>query len=467
MHLRKSWFGYLWFAVGTLLIGSYLYTQFFSLFGELTNNNWGHVYLAGIDLSYVLAACLLIVCIGLFFLVSLIKKAVCPLSERVSVLLKKIFFAVLFAVFLFFGCYSGYFTISDFLASGERLGFASSFADSVLNYSTTDNTGVIGLLFDKILHIFLGIFGEKEIVIGYLNAIMFIVASVLVCFAVFYGFNGFCALAVFGYFMLMPASPLLLFDNTGKNLWFLFVSLFVFAVSYFLDAIKDKYEELSYFLYLLFTLSVLVINHFLYIPFSFKGGINSLFFDFSFSNNYIVTGVVTIFALFGCLSFLKHSNDKTSLANIFLVTLSVLLLTDFSSNKLQYPLAVCIFIFSGFGFKNFFFEGYRDTVLITEDNISEENTNIKAEENVIESLKKEEPSEKDKVVKEQPPENKEKSEELEQVDIPKPVKPRFIENPLPVPKKHVKKTIDYAFEPSEDKMEYDIVIDDKDDFDIK
>ncbi len=46
-------------------------------------------------------------------------------------------------------------------------------------------------------------------------------------------------------------------------------------------------------------------------------------------------------------------------------------------------------------------------------------------------------------------------------------KPRFIENPLPLPKKHVKKEMDYQY-PVEDKdMKYDIDVDENDDFDIQ
>lgn len=43
----------------------------------------------------------------------------------------------------------------------------------------------------------------------------------------------------------------------------------------------------------------------------------------------------------------------------------------------------------------------------------------------------------------------------------------FIENPLPVPKKHVRKTLDYAFIPEESQMKYDIHVSDNDDYDIK
>lgn len=45
-------------------------------------------------------------------------------------------------------------------------------------------------------------------------------------------------------------------------------------------------------------------------------------------------------------------------------------------------------------------------------------------------------------------------------------KPRFIENPLPLPKKHVRKEIDFQYEVPEDKMKFDVDIKDGDDFDI-
>lgn len=47
----------------------------------------------------------------------------------------------------------------------------------------------------------------------------------------------------------------------------------------------------------------------------------------------------------------------------------------------------------------------------------------------------------------------------------KPVK--FIENPLPLPKKHEKKNMGFAIEPEESKMQFDIEIAEEDDFDIK
>lgn len=44
--------------------------------------------------------------------------------------------------------------------------------------------------------------------------------------------------------------------------------------------------------------------------------------------------------------------------------------------------------------------------------------------------------------------------------------PRFIENPLPLPKKHEKKEMEYQYEIAEDKMNFDVEIKENDDFDI-
>lgn len=66
------------------------------------------------------------------------------------------------------------------------------------------------------------------------------------------------------------------------------------------------------------------------------------------------------------------------------------------------------------------------------------------------------------------PERKEpEKKESEKHEPEKNEKPRFIENPLPLPKKHVKKEMDYQYVIAEDKMKYDVEVDENDDFDIQ
>ena len=43
----------------------------------------------------------------------------------------------------------------------------------------------------------------------------------------------------------------------------------------------------------------------------------------------------------------------------------------------------------------------------------------------------------------------------------------LIRNPLPLPKKHAHKAMDYSFQPSKNQMKYDIFVSDDDDFDLK
>lgn len=60
------------------------------------------------------------------------------------------------------------------------------------------------------------------------------------------------------------------------------------------------------------------------------------------------------------------------------------------------------------------------------------------------------------------------NEEAPAIETPAVEAPRvkFIENPLPLPKKHVKKVMDFDFEPEEGMDDFDVDVDDDDDFDI-
>lgn len=52
-------------------------------------------------------------------------------------------------------------------------------------------------------------------------------------------------------------------------------------------------------------------------------------------------------------------------------------------------------------------------------------------------------------------------------EMPESQKPRFIENPLPLPKKHIRKEMDYQYPVEDDAMKYDVEVDEQDDFDLK
>ena len=67
-------------------------------------------------------------------------------------------------------------------------------------------------------------------------------------------------------------------------------------------------------------------------------------------------------------------------------------------------------------------------------------------------------------VKKDMTEKKQEEITMQQEETPKQV--QFIENPLPLPKKHVKKVMDYPIQPQPSQMHYDIEVDPKDNFDF-
>lgn len=52
------------------------------------------------------------------------------------------------------------------------------------------------------------------------------------------------------------------------------------------------------------------------------------------------------------------------------------------------------------------------------------------------------------------------------LDLEKTETVKLIENPLPLPKKHEKREMDYQYQVAEDKMRFDVEVPDGDDFDI-
>lgn len=60
-----------------------------------------------------------------------------------------------------------------------------------------------------------------------------------------------------------------------------------------------------------------------------------------------------------------------------------------------------------------------------------------------------------------------KPEEMKTVQSEKTETVKLIENPLPLPKKHERREMDYQYQVTEDKMKFDVEVSDGDDFDIK
>lgn len=235
------------------------------------------------------------------------------------------------------------------------------------------------------------------------------------------------------------------------------------------------------------------------VAFSFDTGKERMLFSI-FDNIYVFAGVL-ICLLIAEFNFLFSENDRLSpISFIWLIALLFFLFTDnsfFHTSWPDVPLMKALFAtFAGLGLSGLIFgdrcssefaEDFYDELESREFEKQAENTrwisrsesarlltsettkvketleeNISAEtakdENVTQTAVKEEPS-REETSKEEPAKEAENADDRFKNVV-------LFENPLPLPKPHVKKEINYNIEPDAENMKFDIDIKENDDFDI-
>lgn len=80
-------------------------------------------------------------------------------------------------------------------------------------------------------------------------------------------------------------------------------------------------------------------------------------------------------------------------------------------------------------------------------------------------IRKADTKEEERIMMQEEGQNISFEESIEQ-EVRKPKPGEYLDNPLPVPKRHVKKEMDYGFDPEPDQMFFEIPVSDEDDFDI-
>jgi hypothetical protein len=102
------------------------------------------------------------------------------------------------------------------------------------------------------------------------------------------------------------------------------------------------------------------------------------------------------------------------------------------------------------------------------ETVKETSINVQAQE--AEAVKEQDNSEKIQAGEAKETEKASENTKAEEVKEEKEVKEvkevKLFDNPLPVPKPHVRKEISYSFEPDESMMKFDLDINENDDFDI-
>ncbi len=173
--------------------------------------------------------------------------------------------------------------------------------------------------------------------------------------------------------------------------------------------------------------------------------------------------ILPIFMTVGMASFLVFAFPKSGREQNYMLWILACLIaapTPFTGNGVVMYRPVPLFFWSvlaGLGLQNCIFG---EKVKLMQEVIEQ----INAAAEPIGEVKRE--PEKQEPEKQEPEKQEPEKQEPEKHEPEKKEKPRFIENPLPLPKRHVKKEMDYQYEVTDDKMKYDIEVDENDDFDI-
>ena len=511
MQVKKGIFGYIVGTLATLVMSLNLYLLFVELFTEIDLSSNFEFSFFNIPIEAFCGVSAVILCCGVFALIIFFKhlralKKSPRFNEKALNIVSMVFFAIILILFLSFNIYNiESYTVKDF---------------NYLQYSkVTDYFEGTSVNFDNfieaeyfvILRFLLKVFGFFDNVIVYYNLLLCVAAIVLFSLS---------ARLMFGT-LTMPFISIgltfiafvndLIYDLTGILLWFLFVSIIVYIASYFCEANKNKYP-----------LTILLI--FLAVVFFFKGMREIVFipsfflFNFSFdsfigvysSHNYFGIAL-TLFALYGCLSFYITKKNRIVLPEIIFLIEIFWILFDRSGYLNSYVIIMSLSLLAGMGMYVLIYpvmvsKKVKTTETANVESVStdkEQPVEVKAEklhieeitkESVISSIEKIEenintkpPTEKVaeaadikpskektaeaadiKPLTEKAAENTEIKPSVEKVKDNTDKKPeiKFIDNPLPGPKKHVKKELKFAFEPDEKDMHFDIDIKDGDDFEL-
>lgn len=459
MKLRKNAFGYVTFGIGTMIMSVYLYTLFVSLFETLEKMNGVSIYIFGIESSLIVSALLLILFFTFFFFIIKIKSK----CRSVSWLSNKVFSTICF-----------YFCLALLLANLILMifrvinGFAGNGylqnQDYYLYFSGSDfvlTQSPIKKLYSLICIFLFKTFGVSFDVVLYFNAVLMIAGAVLLFFTVRFSFNRISAVFSLLLFSVFSSFDKLLADYFGYCFLFFIVSFVMFTVAYFMELVSRKKPVLSFVIVTGFIGLLVVLKHFLYEPVNIKFYLNEFLSVYSSDEAVVAYIAVVLLAVCGLICFIFSSEDYISFSVLSLLIIGFFMYFDYSTFDCAPYMYIVLGALAGNGLYSLIYKVYRNSEALKPAVVSEDSMEILTVPKVTtDEVKKS----GNKIIE---PINK-TSNIIHQDEIKTEIKkPKFLDNPLPGPKKHVKKSITYAFEPSNDQMRYDIDISPDDDFDIK
>ena len=505
MNFKKTWFGYLNFVISSIITGAAVIALVFFLMFKtnITNVSAGSILSVSNPMFWAFLGISVAVIATLFFVVFIIKKIRIKALKNVYFIdhkPRKITGLILgLAVFA-----SGLFLRIRFILNHEfepsfDTEAAKSMFDGTTKFSGFDN---FDLLYARLMAYVYRYVGIKPEMFVWFNLILSCVLYIVIFALLKDIFDEFTACVPLAFLSFSPAS----FSNIALGsidyLKFLIVSILLFVVIKLLSTSKDvgTFPVFGLVLTHLFIITFLFVIPVLSsrtLTFSLYWGIDRETLLFTLFDNIYVFAAVLICILIAEFNFLFSESDRLSVISfIWLIALAFFLFTDNEFFHTSWPdvtlMKVLFTTFAGLGLSGLIFgdkcssefaEDFYDELESREFDKQAENTRWISRSESAKLLTAETTKVRETTYEEDPTSDttfiKDTSEEKPAGDTPSAEVTKennksddrfknvvLFENPLPLPKPHIKKDIDYKFEPDADKMSFDVDIKDSDDFDV-
>ncbi len=188
---------------------------------------------------------------------------------------------------------------------------------------------------------------------------------------------------------------------------------------------------------------------------------------YPYSSDMLVFGILAASASFLIFEFYRSGREQNYMLWIlFCIVVAPTPLAVFGVQPFGLISMYIWGVLAGLGLQNCMLGGKAKLIQRMIEEINQAAEEAERAEEVGRAEEKEKLEEAETIEEREKPEEAQQAEEKEEPeDIPAP-KPRFLENPLPLPKKHVHRQMDYQYTVEEQDMKFDVEIREEDDFDI-
>lgn len=205
MKLKKTWFGWINFGLGCILLGVFLFTLFVSLL------EYNHVTMflfsqSWLRLSFVISVFAIAAIVGLYIVLHCVKKKFVLNEKAVNGIVSGILFWLAFTAILAYGVFLRYTAVKE--AASLTLTDQTYFERimSIVSGFKPDYKDPLTLIYCYFGSFIVKVFGIRTSGLFAVNAVFTVLGSIFLFYALKAQFGRIEALCGFGFLMLMPAS---------------------------------------------------------------------------------------------------------------------------------------------------------------------------------------------------------------------------------------------------------------------